>query len=64
MSEVDRRPVINEETYAYQGLWLGGERIWVDDIVRLKKSRADVPFPLSAAEQAGSEKRPVFMRIR
>ncbi|KAL7423650.1 hypothetical protein Q5752_001231 [Cryptotrichosporon argae] len=44
----------------YQGLWLGGERIWMDDMVRLRISHDLIPADMARpAPDAG-----IFLRIR
>jgi hypothetical protein len=46
--------VVNQTRY--QGLWLGAERIWTDDLVRLKAMRAQItPTPQILAASGPSE---------
>ncbi|ODN84136.1 hypothetical protein L202_00145 [Cryptococcus amylolentus CBS 6039] len=42
LTEEDHIAVKNHELFLYQGLYLGGERIWLEDMVRIKKSRAEL----------------------
>jgi hypothetical protein len=49
----------------YQGMWLRGERIWLSDMVRLRKHRSDLPpNKLLLAPSPGAENRGVFLKIR
>ncbi|KAK4684138.1 hypothetical protein P7C73_g6063, partial [Tremellales sp. Uapishka_1] len=46
------------------GLWWGGERLWLEDMVRLKKYRAELPADVFGSPLEGREKAAVFMKIR
>lgn len=59
VSDLDRELVDQGRKQFSQGLWLGGERIWMDDIVRLRKTKADI-----ASEWEGLESGAVLLKIR
>lgn len=47
-----------------QGLWWGGERIWLEDLVRLNKSRGELPvdqFPMSPSSK---DDNCVFLKVK
>ena len=52
----------------FQGLWLGAERIWLDDVIRIVPTHEQLKGHLQLQPQIlgpieGSETRPLFMRI-
>lgn len=54
----------NRRKNLFQGLWFQGERIWLEDMVRLRKRRADLPAQLRGTASPGAEGRAVFLQIR
>ncbi|RXK42560.1 hypothetical protein M231_00114 [Tremella mesenterica] len=60
----DARKIMSQEKTLYQGLWWGGERIWCDDMVRLKKNRSELPVGPLKAPSPGSEDRAVLLKVR
>lgn len=61
---MDRDAIVNRKKSLYQGLWYQGERLWMDDVVRLRKRRTDIPTDSLAPPSPGSEEHAVFLRIR
>ncbi|KAH9169930.1 hypothetical protein EDB89DRAFT_2193152 [Lactarius sanguifluus] len=54
--------VVNQTRY--QGLWLGAERIWTDDLVRLKAARGQIaPKDQEFMKAQGAPGRGVFMQL-
>ena len=47
-----------------QGLWLGGERIWLGDMVRLKKPRSELPYEDLGLPSDGVADRAVLLTIK
>ncbi len=47
-----------------QGLWWGGERIWLEDMIRLKKHRSELPSDALGAPSIGTADRAVLLSIR
>ncbi|WVQ71209.1 hypothetical protein IAR50_000734 [Cryptococcus sp. DSM 104548] len=43
MTDEDHIAVKNHEKFFYQGLYWGGERIWLEDMVRVKRLRSELP---------------------
>ena len=64
IDEADRQRIMAQEKTLYQGMWLGGERIWVDDLVRLKKNRRDLPAEGLKPPAPGAADRAVLLKIR
>ncbi|WWD18126.1 hypothetical protein CI109_102575 [Kwoniella shandongensis] len=64
ISEEDMKLIMSQKKTLYQGLWWGGERIWLEDMVRLKKHRSDLPTDSLLAPSEGAEDRAVFLKIR
>lgn len=60
----DLEAIQSQRKTLYQGLWWGGERIWVDDIVRLKKHRAELPVDALGLPSEGAADRAVLLKIR
>ena len=49
--------------FIFQGLWWGGERIWLGDLVRLKRLRKELPEELGPPA-AGAAERAVLLKIK
>nr|XP_018264929.1 uncharacterized protein I303_03111 [Kwoniella dejecticola CBS 10117]OBR87087.1 hypothetical protein I303_03111 [Kwoniella dejecticola CBS 10117] len=64
ISAEDMTAILDQRKTLYQGLWWGGERIWLDDLVRLKKNRKDLPTGELAKPSDGAMDRGVFLKIR
>ncbi|WVR05657.1 hypothetical protein IAU60_002679 [Kwoniella sp. DSM 27419] len=64
ISAEDIKAIQEQRKTLYQGLWWGGERIWLEDIVRLKKLRADLPSDVLLPPSPGALERGVFLKIR
>jgi len=47
-----------------QGLWWGGERIWLEDMVRLRKHRSELPADALGPPSEGATDRAVLLNIR
>jgi len=54
----------NNRKSLFQGVWLRGERIWCQDMVRIRKHRADLPVGELFAPSKGAVDRGVFLHIR
>lgn len=54
----------NRRKNLFQGLWFQGERIWLDDVVRLRKLRSELPPQLRGTASPGAEGRAIFLQIR
>lgn len=54
----------NRRKSLFQGLWFQGERIWLEDMVHLRKRRADLPPQLRGSASPGAEERAVLLQIR
>lgn len=54
---------VKRRTY-FQGLWWGPERIWMDDLVRMKIKRSGLPVGALESPSPGAEQRGVLLRIR
>lgn len=64
MSAEDVEAIQNRKKTLFQGLWLQGERIWLDDMVILRKHRSSLPVGPLLAPSPGSENRAVVLHIR
>lgn len=64
LTEEEIRAIENREKTLFQGVWFQGERIWVGDMVRLRKERKDLPTDSLLPPSEGSESRAVFLKIR
>nr|XP_019011872.1 uncharacterized protein I206_02707 [Kwoniella pini CBS 10737]OCF50653.1 hypothetical protein I206_02707 [Kwoniella pini CBS 10737] len=64
ISAEDMAAILDQRKTLYQGLWWGGERIWLDDLVRLKKNRKDLPSGELEKPSDGAMDRGVFLKIR
>lgn len=64
LSQKEVDDIENRKKTLYQGLWYQGERVWMDDIVRLRKNRSSLPNGSLDAPSPGAEDRGVFLRIR
>ncbi|KAK8865695.1 hypothetical protein IAR55_000840 [Kwoniella newhampshirensis] len=64
ITEDDMKLIMSQKKTLYQGLWWGGERIWLEDMVRLKKHRSDLPTDDILPPTEGAEDRAVFLKIR
>ncbi|OCF33229.1 hypothetical protein I316_04970 [Kwoniella heveanensis BCC8398] len=64
ISVEDMKAIQEQRKTLYQGLWWGGERIWLEDMVRLKKKRTDLPSDSLLPPSPGAEDRGVFIKIR
>ncbi|WWC87980.1 uncharacterized protein L201_002882 [Kwoniella dendrophila CBS 6074] len=64
ISAEDVQLILDQKKTLYQGLWWGGERIWLDDLVRLKKKRRDIPTNVLSSPSDGALDRAVFFKIR
>ncbi|WVF70849.1 hypothetical protein IAT40_005643 [Kwoniella sp. CBS 6097] len=64
ISAEDMKAIQEQRKTLYQGLWWGGERIWLEDMVRLKKNRGDLPTDSLLPPSPGAETRGVFLKIR
>lgn len=65
LSLADRDALNKNQKSLFQGLWLGGERIWAEDVVRIKKRRDALPSglaPIGVGTRA--TERAVFLRIQ
>lgn len=63
LSEDDILAIKNREKTLFQGCWFQGERIWVDDMVRLRINRRDLPKTGLLPPSDGAEERGVFLKI-
>ncbi|KIO24850.1 hypothetical protein M407DRAFT_97788 [Tulasnella calospora MUT 4182] len=54
-------PVLIKQT-RFQGLWWGGERLWIGDLVRIKPNRSHLAGNLRDPSQ-GAEKRGLLLRL-
>ncbi|ORY24660.1 hypothetical protein BCR39DRAFT_546010 [Naematelia encephala] len=64
VNEDDLKAIISRAKSLYQGMWWGGERIWLEDMVRLKKFRGDLPTDVLAPPSEGALERAVLLRVR
>ncbi|WWD05517.1 hypothetical protein V865_003595 [Kwoniella europaea PYCC6329] len=64
ISAEDMKAILSQKKNLYQGLWWGGERIWLDDLVRLKKTRNELPTNALLSPSEGATERGVFLKIR
>ncbi|GMK60041.1 hypothetical protein CspeluHIS016_0902580 [Cutaneotrichosporon spelunceum] len=64
LSKAELSDIENHKKSLYQGLWYQGERLWMDDVVRLRKTRASLPNDVLLPPSPGAEDRGVFLRIR
>lgn len=64
INQDDLEAITSQRKTLYQGLWWGGERIWVDDTVRLKKHRAELPVDALGLPSEGAADRAVLLKIR
>lgn len=64
LSPAELSDIENRKKSLYQGMWYQGERLWMDDVVRLRKSRASLPTDSLLPPSLGAEDRGVFLRIR
>jgi hypothetical protein len=65
LNDHDRALIASGKKGLFQGLWLGGERIWAEDVVRLKHSRLTLPPGLAPyTAGSGTESRAVCLRIQ
>ena len=61
----DQQAIKDQRKTLYQGLWWGGERIWLEDMVRLKRNRKDLPTEaLGEPSEPGAMDRAVMLKIR
>ncbi|ORX35433.1 hypothetical protein BD324DRAFT_632818 [Kockovaella imperatae] len=61
----DLQAITAQRKTLYQGLWWGGERLWLEDMVRLKRKRGDLPSEdLGEPSEAGALGRAVMFKIR
>ncbi|WVQ85473.1 hypothetical protein IAT38_007638 [Cryptococcus sp. DSM 104549] len=59
----DLQPYLDRTAIDMQGLYYGGERIWLDDMVRLKLPRAALSQPQFLEPSPGALERCLFMKI-
>ncbi|WVW80359.1 hypothetical protein I302_102339 [Kwoniella bestiolae CBS 10118] len=64
ISAEDMKAILTQKKTLYQGLWWGGERIWLDDLVRLKKTRNELPTSNLLPPSDGAVDKGVFLKIR
>jgi hypothetical protein len=65
LSLADRAALNSNQKSLFQGLWLGGERIWSEDVVRIKMRRDKLPPGLAPiGHGTGATHRAVFLRIQ
>ncbi len=64
LSPAELSDIQNRKKSLYQGMWYQGERLWMDDVVRLRKSRSSLPTDALLPPSPGAEDRGVFLRIR
>ncbi|BEJ02578.1 hypothetical protein CcaverHIS631_0703730 [Cutaneotrichosporon cavernicola] len=64
LSPAELSDIENRKKSLFQGMWYQGERLWMDDVVRLRKTRASLPTDALLPPSPGAEDRGVFLRIR
>ncbi|CAK9782158.1 hypothetical protein CC85DRAFT_260962 [Cutaneotrichosporon oleaginosum] len=64
LTQAELNDIQNRKKNLYQGAWYQGERLWMDDVVRLRKNRKDLPVDVLLPPSPGAEDRGVFLRIR
>lgn len=65
LSLADRDALNSNQKSLFQGLWAGGERIWAEDVVRIKLRRDKLPPGLAPiGHGTGVTDRAVFLRIQ
>jgi len=63
VNEEDKEAIESQRKTLFQGLWWGGERIWLEDMVRVRRHRVELP-DLLGLPTSGAADRSVTFRIR
>ncbi|KAL1405084.1 hypothetical protein Q8F55_008707 [Vanrija albida] len=60
----DHSAIVSGQKTLFQGVWYQGERIWLEDMVRLRLHRSEIPTDNFALPRQGALENAVFMQIR